>query len=83
MVEQIDAGPIIDVARFPVPGDISVLGLEGMAYAHLAHLFWRMAKSLATDPKPPPVLAIEWAGPEIFPPRLSGDVRHSAGYSQG
>ena len=60
MVEQLDAGPIIDVARIPIPRDISVLGLEGLAYAHLAQLFWRMAKSLATDPKPPPVLAIEW-----------------------
>jgi methionyl-tRNA formyltransferase len=60
MVEQVDAGPIIDVARIPIPRDISVLGLEGLAYAHLAQLFWRMAKSLATDPKPPPVLAIEW-----------------------
>ena len=37
-----------------------MLGLEGLAYAHLAQLFWRMAKSLATDPKPPPVLPIEW-----------------------
>jgi methionyl-tRNA formyltransferase len=60
MVEQVDAGPIVDVARFPVPRDISVLGLEGLAYAHLAQQFWRMAKSLATDPKLPPVLAIEW-----------------------
>src|SRR5258708_17017260 len=59
MVEQVDAGPIIDVARFPVPRDISVLGLEGLAYAHLAQQFWRMAKSLATDPKLPPVLAIQ------------------------
>ncbi len=60
MVERVDAGPIIDVARFPVPRDISVLGLEGLAYAHLARQFWRMAKSLATDPKLPPGLAIEW-----------------------
>jgi methionyl-tRNA formyltransferase len=60
MVEQVDAGPIIDVALFPVPADISVLGLEGLAYAHLAHLFWRLAKSLATDPKPPPALPIKW-----------------------
>jgi len=60
MVERVDAGPIIDIARFPVPRDISVLGLEGLAYAHLAHQFWRMAKSLATDPELPPVLAIEW-----------------------
>src|SRR6201747_414430 len=44
MVERVDAGPIIDVARFPIPSDISVLGLEGLAYGHLAQLFWRMAK---------------------------------------
>lgn len=61
MVERVDAGPIIGVARFPVPRDVSVLGLEGLAYAHLAHRFWRMAKLLATDPQPPPVLAVEWA----------------------
>jgi methionyl-tRNA formyltransferase len=60
MVERVDAGPIIDIARFPIPAGISVLGLEGLAYAHLAHLFWRMAKTLATDPKPPPTLAVEW-----------------------
>ena len=60
MVERVDAGPIIDVARFPIPADISVLGLEGLAYAHLAQLFWRMAKSLATDPKLPPALPVNW-----------------------
>ena len=60
MVEQVDAGPIIDVALFPIPADISVLGLEGLTYAHLAQLFWRMAKALATDPEPPPTLPIEW-----------------------
>jgi hypothetical protein len=60
MVEQVDAGPIVDVARFPIPADIPVLGLEGLAYAHLAQLFWRMAKSLATDPAPLPPLPIQW-----------------------
>jgi methionyl-tRNA formyltransferase len=60
MVEQVDAGPIIDVAFFPVPADISVLALEGLAYAHLAQLFWRWAKSLATDAALPPTLPIEW-----------------------
>jgi methionyl-tRNA formyltransferase len=60
MVEQVDAGPIVEVALFPIPADISVLGLEGLAYAHLAQLFWRMAKSLATDPKPPPPLPVKW-----------------------
>jgi methionyl-tRNA formyltransferase len=60
MVEQVDAGPIIDVAFFPVPADISVFGLEGLAYAHLAQLFWRRAKSLATDAAPPSALPIKW-----------------------
>jgi methionyl-tRNA formyltransferase len=60
MIEQVDAGPIIDVTLFPIPVGISVLGLEGLAYAHLAQLFWRLAKSLATDPKSPPALPIEW-----------------------
>jgi methionyl-tRNA formyltransferase len=60
MVEQVDAGPIVDVALFPVPAEISVLGLEGLAYAHLAQLFWRMAKSLATDAAPPPPRPVKW-----------------------
>jgi len=60
MVEQVDAGPIIDVAMFPIPADISVLGLEGLAYAHLAQLFWRMAQSLTTDPQAPPARPIKW-----------------------
>src|ERR1700726_1009853 len=60
MVEQVDAGAIIDVELFPIPADISVLGLEGLAYAHLALLFWRLAKSLATDPAPPPTRPIKW-----------------------
>jgi methionyl-tRNA formyltransferase len=60
MTERVDAGPIIDVALFPVPAQISVFGLEGLAYAHLAQLFWRMAKSLATDPEPPRTLSLKW-----------------------
>jgi methionyl-tRNA formyltransferase len=62
MIERVDAGPIVDLVLFPIPPDISVLGLEGMTYAHLAQLFWRMAKSLATDPQLPPALAVEWSG---------------------
>jgi methionyl-tRNA formyltransferase len=60
MVEQVDAGPIIDLTLFPIPADISVLGLEGLAYAHLSHLFWRMAGSLATDASLPSARPIEW-----------------------
>jgi methionyl-tRNA formyltransferase len=60
MVEQVDAGPIVAVARFAIPPDISVFGLEGLAYAHLAQLFWSLAKRLATDPTPPPELPVHW-----------------------
>jgi methionyl-tRNA formyltransferase len=60
MVERVDAGPIVDAALFPIPAGMPVLGLEGMAYANLAHLFWRLAKQLATDPVLPPALGIEW-----------------------
>jgi methionyl-tRNA formyltransferase len=60
MVEQVDAGPILDVQLFPIPPDTPVLGLEGLAYAHLALLFWRMSKSLATHPEPPPALPVQW-----------------------
>jgi methionyl-tRNA formyltransferase len=58
MVERVDAGPIVDVALFAIPPDISVLGLEGLAYAHLAFLYRRMANSLALDPQPPPALPL-------------------------
>jgi methionyl-tRNA formyltransferase len=60
MVEQVDAGPIIDVALFPIPAGISVPALEGMAYAHLAQLFWRIAAALATDAALPPTLPVKW-----------------------
>jgi methionyl-tRNA formyltransferase len=60
MVEQVDAGPIIEFASFPIPPHITVLGLEGLAYAHLAFLFWRMAKWMASDSAPPPALPVEW-----------------------
>lgn len=60
MVERVDAGPIIDVARFPIPSGVSVLGLEGLTYGYLAQMFWRMAKSLASDESAPPTLGIEW-----------------------
>jgi methionyl-tRNA formyltransferase len=61
MAERVDAGPIIEYASFPIPPHTTVLGLEGLAYAHLAFLFWRMAKWLASDSMPPPALEIKWA----------------------
>jgi methionyl-tRNA formyltransferase len=66
MVEKVDAGPIIDVALFPVPAGITVLALEGLAYAHLAQLFWRMARSLATDAGPLPTTPLKWGPRKYF-----------------
>jgi methionyl-tRNA formyltransferase len=60
MVERVDAGPIIDIARFPIPPGISVLGLEGLTYGHLARMFWQTAKSLAAEENAPATLGIEW-----------------------
>jgi methionyl-tRNA formyltransferase len=60
MVERVDCGPIVDAALFPIPAGISVLGLEGLAYAHLAQLFWRFSKMLATQPEPLPERPLQW-----------------------
>lgn len=57
MITRVDAGPIVDVEPFPIPADISVAGLEELAYTKLVQTFWRMARVLATQPEP----LIEWA----------------------
>jgi methionyl-tRNA formyltransferase len=61
MAAQVDSGPIIDVTLFPVPAQISVLELEALAYQHLAGSFWRMARSLATDPRLPQPKPFQWS----------------------
>ena len=40
-----------------------MLGLEGLAYAHLAQLFWRLSKTLATESEPLPEQPLQW-GPK-------------------
>jgi methionyl-tRNA formyltransferase len=60
MVEKVDAGPIIDAARFPIPPGITVFGLEGLAYAHLARLFWELSRRLATQATPLPQIPVRW-----------------------
>jgi methionyl-tRNA formyltransferase len=62
MVERVDAGPIVDAALFPVPADISVSGLEELAYTHLAQMFWRWAEWLATRAEALPERSIQWSG---------------------
>jgi methionyl-tRNA formyltransferase len=61
MAELVDCGPIIDAVRFPIPPDISAQGLEGLAYAHLAQLFWRLSKALAIQAEPLPTQALQWS----------------------
>ena len=61
MAERVDCGPIVDTVRFKVPSDITVQGLEGLAYAHLAQLFWRLSKALATQAEPLPTQNLQWS----------------------
>jgi len=37
-----------------------VAALEGLAYAHLAQMFWRLGQRLATEPEPLPVTPQSW-----------------------
>ena len=60
MAARVDSGPIIEAVHFPIPRDIGVQGLEGLAYAHLAQLFWRLAKYLATKTGPLPHSTLQW-----------------------
>jgi methionyl-tRNA formyltransferase len=62
MVERIDEGPIVGIEMFSIPPGTSVAGLEGMAYARLAFLFWTLAKPLATCGNPLPALPLQWKG---------------------
>jgi methionyl-tRNA formyltransferase len=62
MAERVDSGPIVDVAAFPVPANIGVMGLEGLAYAHLARMYWKLARRLATEAAPLPAKPLRWGG---------------------
>jgi methionyl-tRNA formyltransferase len=60
MAERVDCGPIVDCVLFNIPSDITVQGLEGLAYAHLAQQFWRLSKALATQAEPLPTQNLRW-----------------------
>jgi methionyl-tRNA formyltransferase len=62
MTERIDAGPIIGVELFPVPEGISAPALEGLAYGHLAKLFWRFVPLLAAQSEPLVEIGMPWRG---------------------
>jgi methionyl-tRNA formyltransferase len=62
MAEHVDSGPIVDVTLFPIPADIGAMALEGIAYAHLARLFWELAEQLASEAEPLPERPLRWSG---------------------
>jgi methionyl-tRNA formyltransferase len=62
MSDSIDAGPIVGAELFSVPHGISVADLEALTYLHLARLFRRLAKALATEPKHLQEIPIRWSG---------------------
>lgn len=60
MAARVDSGPIVEAVHFSIPPGIGVQGLEGLAYAHLAQLYWRLAGYLATETDPLPHSAAQW-----------------------
>jgi methionyl-tRNA formyltransferase len=62
MIAHVDAGPIVGHATFDVPPGTGVIKLEQMATAHLAQLFWTLAKTLATQAEPLSELPLRWSG---------------------
>jgi methionyl-tRNA formyltransferase len=62
MIARVDEGPIVGVEMFPIPSGASAASLEGMAYARLSYLFWRLAKSLATCGEPLARIPVPWSG---------------------
>jgi methionyl-tRNA formyltransferase len=62
MIERVDAGPIIATERFAIPSDVSAHGLQELAYARLAKLFWSLAKDMATRPEAFAPLPVRWSG---------------------
>jgi methionyl-tRNA formyltransferase len=62
MVARVDEGPIVGVAIFRIPPDVSVARLEGMTYARLSYLFWVLAQPLASSSAPLAQLPVRWSG---------------------
>jgi methionyl-tRNA formyltransferase len=62
MTERVDAGAIVEVDLFGIPAGVTVGDLERSAYAHLARLFWRLAKILATQTEPLREIPVRWSG---------------------
>jgi methionyl-tRNA formyltransferase len=73
MIEQVDAGAIVDVELFAIPDGVSVNGLEEQAYTTLVQMFWRLAGTLAKQEAPLAPLATLW-GPHRHSRRAYQDI---------
>jgi Formyl transferase len=63
MTERVDAGLVLDVRRFPISPNASVISVEELALAHLAVMFLGWAGALAGDAAPLPVRqSAQWTG---------------------
>jgi methionyl-tRNA formyltransferase len=62
MAEKVDAGPIVGLNMFNTSPDMSVMRLEQIALLQLAHLFWTMARVIATQTEALEVLPVTWSG---------------------
>lgn len=60
MVEKVDAGPIVRVSDFEIPGDIKILNLAAMAYQHIVSLFYELAAYFANVDEPLPRMNRKW-----------------------
>ena len=62
MTKRVDSGPIVGVESFVIPEGANVRELEQIAFVRLAHLFWRLSRSIACESGPLPTLPIAWSG---------------------
>lgn len=60
MIRKVDAGPIIGVARFPMPPNVVSTELQKQTIKVMLELFRRLAPVLANNPNPLPIMPLSW-----------------------
>ena len=61
MIDRVDAGPIVGLDLFSVPQGSTAMELLGQAFQQMGIVFARLARPLAADPAPLPVLSVIWS----------------------
>jgi methionyl-tRNA formyltransferase len=78
MVEEIDAGPIVQVSRFKIALGDSIAVIEERSYVHLMSLFRALSKVLATQAESLSIIPIHWDRKKR---RLNSRQTHSGRFS--